>query len=612
MGCCASAPAAQAKGPAPKATAKPAPASVSPAATPTSAPSSKSDGSGGGEQPKADLSADTGGGGGKPPPAVSTAEVTLSLVEAEDGGASASGSTASQASRDAERARAESLSAMGEEWTTPTTAAEKEASAKLSVEADAKELRAAALNGDMRKVEAQLTAGVDVDGRAGDGQSALLIACSEGYTRIVTALLAAKADTSLTNSQTLFTPLHAAAHKGYMDCVAALLEAGADLGAKNRRGKTALQLATQKKRAAVVALLSATPGGGSGSGIANDFRSPRPGGMVQRSVPGSSTPKPNNSSGSDVSANGGAANGGAANGGAAGGGAMTKQAAADVRAQQLERVQRMAKASLKPQDSSKVTLKPASSPRPDLHSKQPSIGPPAAPDATKPLFSPSASPSGAAPPAPAPDWRSRLPAAQGVPLQHFRRGGGGAAAAAAPVQPPAATAAAAVVTAAQPKPQQPIGTGSPLMMSKPPTRQDFAFPKLDLRAAAASSSSGGGGGVGFGGGSKMPDFSAFAAGGLGGGGQLGGGGAARAASAAMPSFAHATTTINDRSPTGQDHSVFEEPPSPISPGPATPRHYGPDGITPRADDEAPEPWEADHELARDQHGNGADWIGELG
>ena len=79
---------------------------------------------------------------------MSTAEVTLSLAEAEDSGVAAY--SASQASRDAERARAESLSAMGDEWTTPTTAAEKEASAKLSVEADAKELRVAALNGDMR------------------------------------------------------------------------------------------------------------------------------------------------------------------------------------------------------------------------------------------------------------------------------------------------------------------------------------------------------------------------------------------------------------------------------------------------------------------------------
>jgi hypothetical protein len=53
--------------------------------------------------------------------------------------------------------------------------AQRQASARLSVEADAKELRAAALNGDLRKVEAQLAAGADVDGRAGDGQVRAMI-----------------------------------------------------------------------------------------------------------------------------------------------------------------------------------------------------------------------------------------------------------------------------------------------------------------------------------------------------------------------------------------------------------------------------------------------------
>jgi hypothetical protein len=42
---------------------------------------------------------------------------------------------------------------------------------------------------------------------------------------------------------------------GHADCVGVLVEAGADLGAKNRRGRTALQLAAGKKHAALVALL---------------------------------------------------------------------------------------------------------------------------------------------------------------------------------------------------------------------------------------------------------------------------------------------------------------------------------------------------------------------
>ena len=61
--------------------------------------------------------------------------------------------------------------------------AQRQASARLSVEADAKELRAAALNGDLRKVEAQLAAGVDVDGRAGDGQVRAMIGSGYFVTR---------------------------------------------------------------------------------------------------------------------------------------------------------------------------------------------------------------------------------------------------------------------------------------------------------------------------------------------------------------------------------------------------------------------------------------------
>ena len=47
-----------------------------------------------------------------------------------------------------------------------------------------------------------------MDGRAGDGQTALFIAASEGYPRLAQALLDANADPDLPNSQTSFTPLH--------------------------------------------------------------------------------------------------------------------------------------------------------------------------------------------------------------------------------------------------------------------------------------------------------------------------------------------------------------------------------------------------------------------
>lgn len=89
--------------------------------------------------------------------------------------------------------------------------------------------------------------GVDVDGRAGDGQTALCIAASEGYRTLTAALVEAGADLNLPNSQTSFTPLHSAVHAGHKEVVRVLVAAGADLSATNRRKKTALQLALSRK-----------------------------------------------------------------------------------------------------------------------------------------------------------------------------------------------------------------------------------------------------------------------------------------------------------------------------------------------------------------------------
>jgi len=106
-----------------------------------------------------------------------------------------------------------------------------------------------------RKLRAQLNMGVDVDGRARDGQTALCIAASEGYHTLTAALVAAGADLNLPNSQTSFTPLHSAVHAGHTEVVRVLVAAGADLSATNRRKKTALQLALSRNYTEIVQVL---------------------------------------------------------------------------------------------------------------------------------------------------------------------------------------------------------------------------------------------------------------------------------------------------------------------------------------------------------------------
>ena len=111
-----------------------------------------------------------------------------------------------------------------------------------------------------RKLRAQLKMGVNVDGRAGDGQTALCIAASEGYPALTAALVEAGADLNLPNSQTSFTPLHSAVHAGHTEVVRVLVAAGADLSAKNRRKKTPLQLALSRKHTEIVRVLQGTQG----------------------------------------------------------------------------------------------------------------------------------------------------------------------------------------------------------------------------------------------------------------------------------------------------------------------------------------------------------------
>jgi len=98
--------------------------------------------------------------------------------------------------------------------------------------------------------------------------SDVFLAATAGKAAVVTAALAA--DDSLIHraqrgglydSRTL---LHCAAAKGHAPIVAELLRRGADRGATDKRGATAVALARKAGHEAVVALLEGAAGGGEG------------------------------------------------------------------------------------------------------------------------------------------------------------------------------------------------------------------------------------------------------------------------------------------------------------------------------------------------------------
>lgn len=103
------------------------------------------------------------------------------------------------------------------------------------------------------------------------GKPALVLAAERGDMTMVKALLAAGADPNVCADTTLFdngqNALHVAAEKGNIELVRVLVAAGAnvntkEIGRPDLPGKTALQLATESRRTAVVKeLLKVTPKG---------------------------------------------------------------------------------------------------------------------------------------------------------------------------------------------------------------------------------------------------------------------------------------------------------------------------------------------------------------
>ncbi|MCL4361832.1 ankyrin repeat domain-containing protein [Candidatus Dependentiae bacterium] len=85
-------------------------------------------------------------------------------------------------------------------------------------------------SGDSEKVKALIRAGVNVNSRAQDGETALFTACKYGFKKIVKILLASGADPNIDNEYT--SPIHEACFNCYPEIVKLLIKAGADVNLK--------------------------------------------------------------------------------------------------------------------------------------------------------------------------------------------------------------------------------------------------------------------------------------------------------------------------------------------------------------------------------------------
>jgi cytohesin len=92
------------------------------------------------------------------------------------------------------------------------------------------------------------------------GRSLLHLACSAGRTEVAAELIARGANVRSVSDLDGMTPLHEAAKKGSKELVEMLLAKGADANAKNKKGKTALDLATENKREEAAGVLRAHMG----------------------------------------------------------------------------------------------------------------------------------------------------------------------------------------------------------------------------------------------------------------------------------------------------------------------------------------------------------------
>ena len=111
--------------------------------------------------------------------------------------------------------------------------------------------------GDPAAVRDMIARGADVNARDGGGRTPLTMACREGHAFTAAELLRLGADANAQNISG-WTSLMFAAHYGHVSAVRVLLSApGVDVNLANENGDTAVSLARDRGRVAIVALLEA-------------------------------------------------------------------------------------------------------------------------------------------------------------------------------------------------------------------------------------------------------------------------------------------------------------------------------------------------------------------
>ncbi|XP_069669560.1 ankyrin repeat domain-containing protein 65-like isoform X1 [Periplaneta americana] len=114
----------------------------------------------------------------------------------------------------------------------------------------------AAYRGHQDACRALLAAGTRLDVKGGpQGCTALHVAAVSGHRAVCELLLAAGARPNEPDDADQWTALHCAAHVGHASVVQLLLQHGAERGAREKEGRTALDLARQFRRTGVAVML---------------------------------------------------------------------------------------------------------------------------------------------------------------------------------------------------------------------------------------------------------------------------------------------------------------------------------------------------------------------
>jgi ankyrin repeat protein len=116
------------------------------------------------------------------------------------------------------------------------------------------DIRSAAREGDLEKVNMYVAKGVDVNETSGDGETALHWACRQGHEDIARYLLEKGADMSAQGTG-CGTPLQWAVRAGRPEMASLLLEHGADVNRHGTDGFTALHDAVLNRDLPMVRLL---------------------------------------------------------------------------------------------------------------------------------------------------------------------------------------------------------------------------------------------------------------------------------------------------------------------------------------------------------------------